>query len=59
MDTGNSTDKYQREFYKHRGRPVFKALLIAICTYQVLYWGWAKLESLEVKQEKEGTPPPV
>ena len=35
------------------GRPIAKNFLIAVCTYQVLYWSWLKLESLEIKQEKE------
>jgi len=30
--------------------------LIAVCTYEVVYWAWLKLESLEVMQEKKSTP---
>lgn len=26
--------------------------LIAMATFQVLYWTWLKLESIEIKQEK-------
>ncbi|KAM0721685.1 hypothetical protein Q7P37_002610 [Cladosporium fusiforme] len=43
-----------RDFYKYRSRPVFKAVLIAIFTYEILYWGWLKLESMETKHETEG-----
>ncbi|KAL1588538.1 hypothetical protein WHR41_02892 [Cladosporium halotolerans] len=43
-----------RDFYKYRSRPVFKSVLVAIFTYQVLYWGWLKLESMETKHNKEG-----
>lgn len=39
-------------FYKQFGRPVAKNFLIGMLTFQVLYWSWLKLESIEVKQEK-------
>lgn len=26
--------------------------LVAMATFQVIYWGWLKLESLEVKEER-------
>ncbi|KAF2725674.1 hypothetical protein K431DRAFT_299997 [Polychaeton citri CBS 116435] len=42
-----------RDFYKTFGRPVAKNFLIAFCTYQFLYWGWLKLESMEMRKEKE------
>ena len=45
----------QRAFYRSQGYPVFKAVLIAITTYEVLYYSWLYLESLETKIEKEGT----
>lgn len=48
-------NEIQRDFYKYRSRPVFKAALIAIFTYEIIYWGWLKLESMETKHEKEGT----
>jgi hypothetical protein len=44
----------QRDFYKYRSRPVFKAVLIAIFTYEIIYWGWLKLESMETKHDTEG-----
>lgn len=40
-------------WYRTFGRPVAKNFLIALFTYQVLYWGWLKMESVEVKKEKE------
>lgn len=40
-------------FYKVFGRPLAKTFLIAVATYQVLYWSWAKLESIEAKHETE------
>lgn len=44
----------QRAFYRDFGAPVAKVFLGALVTYQVLYWGWLKLESLETKEEKTG-----
>lgn len=44
----------QRDFYKYRSRPVFKAVLVAIFTYEIIYWGWLKLESMETKHDTEG-----
>lgn len=41
-------------FYKEFARPVVKNFLIAVLTYQILYFTWSKLESLEIKKEKEG-----
>ncbi|OJD31143.1 pantetheine-phosphate adenylyltransferase family protein [Diplodia corticola] len=42
----------QRAFYRDFGAPVAKVFLGALVTYQVLYWGWLKLETLETKEEK-------
>lgn len=52
MLSGNANE-YQRDFYKHRSRAVLKNALIAIFTYEILYWGWLKLESIEVKDDTE------
>jgi len=41
-------------FYKTFGRPVIKNFLIAVLTYQAIYFTWAKLENMEMKKEKEG-----
>ncbi|KAK6439860.1 hypothetical protein LTR95_003914 [Oleoguttula sp. CCFEE 5521] len=43
-----------RDFYKNNGRPIFKSFLIAVATYEVIYWSWLKLESLETVQETNG-----
>ncbi|KAF2876103.1 hypothetical protein BDV95DRAFT_590287 [Massariosphaeria phaeospora] len=40
-------------FYKSFGSPVLKSFLGALFTYQVIYWAWLKLETLEAKAEKE------
>nr|OQO23460.1 hypothetical protein B0A51_08707 [Rachicladosporium sp. CCFEE 5018] len=44
-----------RDFYKNNGRPIFKSFLIAVATYEVIYWSWLKLESLETVQETNGS----
>ncbi|KAH7131934.1 hypothetical protein B0J11DRAFT_520376 [Dendryphion nanum] len=40
-------------FYKSFGSPIVKTFLGALFTYQVAYWGWMKLESLEEKKDIE------
>ncbi|TDZ22465.1 hypothetical protein Cob_v004610 [Colletotrichum orbiculare MAFF 240422] len=40
-------------FYKTFTRPVLKVLLMATLTYQILYWGWIKLEQDEIRAEKK------
>ncbi|ROW09196.1 hypothetical protein VPNG_05666 [Cytospora leucostoma] len=42
------------EFYKTFTRPVAKVLLMAMFTYQLVYWGWVKLEQDEITAEREG-----
>lgn len=46
--------RVQKAFYRDFGPPVVKVFLGALVTYQVLYWGWLKLESMETKEEKTG-----
>ena len=41
-----------RNFYKTFGRPVIKNFLVAVLTYQVLYYSWMYLESMEVQEQK-------
>ena len=49
----------QGEFYKTFTRPVAKCLLLAMFTYQLAYYAWVKLETDEIKHEKDGTCPPT
>ena len=42
-----------RDFYRTFGRPLAKNFLIAVATYQLLYFSWLKLESLEAKRDGE------
>lgn len=41
------------EFYKQFGSPILKCLLGALFTYQVVYWSWMKLETVEEKHNTE------
>ncbi|KAG5970575.1 hypothetical protein E4U55_001611 [Claviceps digitariae] len=38
------------QFYKTFTRPVAKVLVLAVFTYQFIYWGWSKLEADEHQQ---------
>ena len=42
-----------RNFYKVFGRPIARNFLIAVATYQILYFSWLKLESMETKKDGE------
>jgi hypothetical protein len=44
----------QGAFYQSFGMPIAKCFLGAIFTYQVVYWSWMKLESLEERKDTEG-----
>ncbi|RCI13678.1 hypothetical protein L249_5458 [Ophiocordyceps polyrhachis-furcata BCC 54312] len=39
-------------FYKTFSRPIAKTLLLAVFTYQLAYWGWAKLEADDIRAEQ-------
>lgn len=43
-----------RDFYRQFGLVTFKNFLIAMFTYQVIYWSWLKLESEETKRQMGG-----
>ena len=38
-------------FYRIFGPPIIKNFLIALCTFQGIYWAWMRLESMELKQK--------
>jgi hypothetical protein len=44
----------QANFYKTFTRPVAKCALLAVFVYQLVYWGWTKLETDEIKDERQG-----
>lgn len=46
--------RVQIGFYKTFARPVAKVLLMSTFTYQLVYWLWVKLETDEIKAEKQG-----
>ncbi|KAG9255241.1 uncharacterized protein F5Z01DRAFT_673193 [Emericellopsis atlantica] len=43
------------QFYKTFTRPVAKVLLIAVFTYQLIYWSWVKLDTEETKAQADAT----
>ncbi|KAH7152486.1 hypothetical protein B0J13DRAFT_548546 [Dactylonectria estremocensis] len=43
------------QFYKQFTRPVAKTLLIAVFTYQLAYWAWAKAEADEIRADRDAT----
>ncbi len=45
---------WQSQFYRTFTRPIAKTLLIAVFTYQLAYWTWVKLETDEIRAEREG-----
>ncbi|KAL3589350.1 hypothetical protein FPOAC2_11516 [Fusarium poae] len=45
----------QSQFYRTFTRPIAKTLLIAVFTYQLAYWTWVKLETDEVRAERDAT----
>lgn len=44
----------QSQFYKTFTRPIAKVLVVAVFTYQFVYWGWVKLEADEHQQNTDG-----
>ncbi|KAL2152026.1 hypothetical protein VTH82DRAFT_5210 [Thermothelomyces myriococcoides] len=40
-------------FYKTFTRPVAKCALLAVFVYQLVYFGWTKLEVEEIKEERQ------
>ncbi|KHN94650.1 uncharacterized protein MAM_07556 [Metarhizium album ARSEF 1941] len=40
-------------FYKTFTRPVAKVLLVAVFTYQVVYWAWVKLDADEHRRKTD------
>lgn len=46
--------KLQSQFYRTFTRPIAKTLLIAVFVYQLAYWSWVKLETDEIRAERDG-----
>ncbi|KAI3334290.1 hypothetical protein F4824DRAFT_209846 [Ustulina deusta] len=44
-----------RTFYKTFGRPIAKVFLMAIFTYQLVYYFWVRLEQDEIRAEMQAT----
>ncbi|CAG7558609.1 unnamed protein product [Fusarium equiseti] len=43
------------QFYRTFTRPIAKTLLIAVFVYQLAYWSWVKLETDEIRAERDAT----
>ncbi|KAI2643672.1 hypothetical protein GGS21DRAFT_486196 [Xylaria nigripes] len=43
-----------KTFYKTFGRPIAKVFLLAIFTYQLVYYFWVRLEHAEIHAEMQG-----
>ncbi|KAI8657385.1 hypothetical protein NCS57_01116600 [Fusarium keratoplasticum] len=43
------------QFYRSFTRPIAKTLLLAVFTYQLVYWAWVKLETDEARAERDAT----
>ncbi|KAM5342697.1 hypothetical protein ACJ41O_013663 [Fusarium nematophilum] len=43
------------QFYRSFTRPIAKTLLLAVFSYQLAYWTWVKLETDEVRAERDAT----
>ncbi|OAQ63502.1 hypothetical protein VFPPC_14664 [Pochonia chlamydosporia 170] len=41
------------QFYKTFTRPIAKVLVVAVFTYQFVYWGWVKLEADEHQENTD------
>ena len=44
----------QSSFFKTFGRPITKVCLMAVFTYQLVFFGWTKLEQDEIRSERQG-----
>ncbi|KAF4585475.1 hypothetical protein GQ602_004780 [Ophiocordyceps camponoti-floridani] len=42
-------------FYGTFSRPIAKTLLLAVFTYQLTYWSWAKLEADDIRASDQET----
>ncbi|KAI0201290.1 hypothetical protein F4808DRAFT_133299 [Astrocystis sublimbata] len=52
---GDGRSLNHKTFYKTFGRPIAKVFLMAIFTYQLVYFLWVKLEQDEVRAEMNAT----
>ncbi|KID98262.1 hypothetical protein MAJ_05680, partial [Metarhizium majus ARSEF 297] len=48
-----SAEGEMSRFYKTFTRPIAKVLVVAVFSYQLIYWGWVKLEADEHRQKTD------
>jgi hypothetical protein len=54
MDDKRVLISEKRQFYKAWSFPIMKVFLVAMFTYQLTYFGWLKLETMDEKERKDG-----
>lgn len=54
MRNSSTQPSPQTQFYKTFGRPIAKVFLMAIFTYQLVYYVWVRLEHDEIRRGMEG-----
>lgn len=52
--TQSRSDTNQRAFWGTFGRPMAKVFTGAMVTYQICYWSWLKLETMELERTNDG-----
>lgn len=52
--TQSRSDKNQRAFWGTFARPMAKVFTGAMVTYQICYWSWLKLETMELERTNDG-----
>ncbi|KAF2237637.1 hypothetical protein EV356DRAFT_529962 [Viridothelium virens] len=53
LESSSAQSNPHRQFYRSWGFPVMKVFLGALFTYQLTYFAWLKLETMEEKQQKD------
>ncbi|KAI1342244.1 hypothetical protein F5Y15DRAFT_335582 [Xylariaceae sp. FL0016] len=53
--TASKEPSHHAQFYKTFGRPIAKTALMAILTYQLVYYLWTRLETDETRRNMNAT----
>ncbi|KAL1902710.1 hypothetical protein Sste5346_001153 [Sporothrix stenoceras] len=52
-NSSSSEPSAYSSFFKTFGRPIFKVCLMAVFTYQLVFFGWTKLEQDDIKSDRQ------
>ncbi|CAK7241850.1 MAG: hypothetical protein STHCBS139747_003321 [Sporothrix thermara] len=52
-NSSSSEPSAYSSFFKTFGRPITKVCLMAVFTYQLVFFGWTKLEQDEIRSERQ------